>query len=247
MPGEIRHQIFAHQFYRTLGRFWRKPGNVGREDHVVQAFQRIRHLRFVIEDIQCGAGDPTLLQCRHQVSRDDHAGPGDVDDETLRPKRVEHLSVDQVFGADPARRGDDQKIRGARQFGGRRAEGVRQVAAMLAVVVAHVHVKTGIGAFGNGHADRTKAENAQAFAGQRRAHDLWPFTPAYGRIAARNIAHQRQQQRHGVVSHRRGVDAGTVGHGDVTVGRGVQVDVFIASTDHANDLEDGQGGNFIGI
>ncbi|MNG05916.1 hypothetical protein D3C84_891320 [compost metagenome] len=112
------------------------------------------------------------------------------------------MFVDQVFGAQAAGGGDDQKVRRTRQLGGRRAETVGHVAAMLAVVVAHRHVEAVRRAFRNGHADRAEAKDAQAFAREGRAHDFWPFAAANGGVAAGNVAHQCQEHGHGVVGHR---------------------------------------------
>ncbi|MNM93134.1 hypothetical protein D3C81_1054990 [compost metagenome] len=50
-----------------------------------------------------------------------------------------------------------------------------------------------------------------------------------------------------MVGDGRGVDPGAIGDGDAPVRCGLQVDVFIAGANHADDLEVGQGGDFIGI
>lgn len=50
-----------------------------------------------------------------------------------------------------------------------------------------------------------------------------------------------------MVRHRRGVHAGTVGDDDAPVARSLQVDLLIASADHANDFQQRQGGDFLGM
>jgi hypothetical protein len=103
--------------------------------------------------------------------------------------RAEHLAIDQVFAVRPPGVAMIRKSEArASSVGG--AEAVGHVAAMLPVVVAHAHVEAVGGALGDGHADGTEAEDAQALAGQGRAHDLRPFAPAHGGVAARNIAYQ---------------------------------------------------------
>ncbi|MNQ91780.1 hypothetical protein D3C85_1071760 [compost metagenome] len=164
---------------------------MGREDYVVQGLEHIRHLRFGVEHIQRGAGDPALLQGGDQVGGGNHAGPGNVDDKTLGAQGVEDLAIDQVLGAQPAWRGDDQEVRGARQFGRGRAERVGHIAATLAIVVADAHVEAGTGTFGDGHADRAEAEDAQAFAREGRAHDLRPLAAPNGGVTAGHITDQR--------------------------------------------------------
>ncbi|WGV21218.1 hypothetical protein QIY50_02770 [Pseudomonas putida] len=67
-----------------------------------------------------------------------------------------------------------------------------------------------------------------------------PFaTPGAG-IGTGNVAQQRQQQGKGVVGDRSGIGPGAVGDGDAAGGSGGQVDLLVASADHADDLQVGQ-------
>ncbi|MCP2072016.1 UNVERIFIED_ORG: hypothetical protein J2Y77_001452 [Pseudomonas lini] len=216
------------------------------QDHIGQAFQRVGHFRFVIEHIQRRAGDSPVLQGIDQVGGGDHAGPGNVHQKTVGPQGIKGLFVDQLPGIETAWRGDDEEVRDPGQFRGRGAEGVGHVAAHPAIVVVDAHVKAQGGPFGNRHAHRAKAQHTQALAGQGRARGPRPFTPTQGRIRPGNVAYQRQQQRHGMVSHRGSVDPGTVSHHDVALARSLQVHLLVAGTDHADDLQVGQGGDLFG-
>ena len=48
-----------------------------------------------------------------------------------------------------------------------------------------------------------------------------------------------------MVSHARGVGPGAIGHLDPAIAGGLQIDFFITGANHADDVEQGQGGHFI--
>ncbi|MNE19773.1 hypothetical protein D3C80_1128670 [compost metagenome] len=114
-------------------------------------------------------------------------------------------------------------------------------------MVAHAHVEAIGRAFGDGHAHGSQPQNAQALACQGRAHDFRPFAAPHRGIGPRDVAHQGQQQGHGVVGDRGGVHPGAMGDGDAPVAGCLQVDMLVAGTDHTDDLQVGQGGDFFGV
>src|SRR6188474_2667894 len=62
LAGEMGDQVGVAQVrHRLAGRVGR-AADVGREDYVVHLAQGLRHLRFAVEHVQAGAGDPSLFQ-----------------------------------------------------------------------------------------------------------------------------------------------------------------------------------------
>ena len=182
-----------------------------------------------------------------QVRRRDDAGTRDVDDKTVRPQGIQHLFVDQLPSPCTARCRDDKKVRGARQFDRACAISVRHITAGLAIVITHGHVKTQSGTFGDRHAHSTQPKNTEALAGQRRTHDFTPFATPHRCIGTRDITHQRQQQRQRVIGDRRRIDPGPVCHRNIPSLGGLKVDMLITGTDHADDFQMRQRGDFIRI
>ncbi|MND97289.1 hypothetical protein D3C80_896070 [compost metagenome] len=124
---------------------------------------------------------------------------------------------------------------------------IDHIGTRVAVVIAHLHIEALRRTFGNRQADRAKAENTQALAADRRADHPVPLATAGRGIGTGNIAHNRQQQGHGMVSHRLGIGASAVGHGDTLRSGGRQIDLLVTGADHADDFQGGQGSNFIGV
>jgi len=142
--------------------------------------------------------------------------------------------------------GHDQDVDGLRQVQRAVVPGVRDVLTWGAAVVADGHVEAQAGAPGDGLAHRAEAQQAQALAADRRADHPVPLATTSAGVGARNIAQQRQQHGHGVVGNSRGIGASAIGDSDATGGSGDQVDLLVTSTDHADDLQLGQGGDFSG-
>ena len=70
--------------------------------------QRLGNVRLVDEHVERGAAEPPLLQRRHQRRLVDDRAARHVDQNALRPQRIHHAAVDQLFGGAPARHDDDE-------------------------------------------------------------------------------------------------------------------------------------------
>ena len=76
-------------------------------------------------------------------------------------------------------------------------------------------------------ADPPKADDAERFAGELRAHEQLPIPPALEQtgVGGRDVAGHAQHQGDGMLGGRNGVAAGRVHHDDSQPGSGVFVDV----------------------
>ena len=105
----------------------------------------------------------------------------------------------------------------------------------------------GQGAFGDGLSDAAKADDAECFSGELRAHETFavPFSGAEGGIGERNLAREGHHEGEGVFGGGDGVGVGGVHDQDAGFGGGFDIDIVHADTGAGDGLKLAGIGEFV--
>ena len=194
------------------------------------------------EHIQASARDGAVLQRSDQGLFINHAATRHVDQKAPWTQRLEHLGVDQVFGACAAGRDDHQKIHVGSELG-RRCEKLEAGIGFLgAGGVGDRHAKTA-GTPGNGLANAAQAHDAHA--GTRHLAPqgdgaAGPLSGAHKLVGLRDRAAHRQHQAHGQVGHIVGQHIGGVGDRDAVFDGCSHIHAVVADAKHRHHFGIGQ-------
>ena len=82
-------------------RFERVAADMGGEHNVGERGQRVRRVRFLLEDIKAGAGDGLTSERRDEGFLVNYRAAGDVDDISVRAKAPQDIGVDDMLGLGP--------------------------------------------------------------------------------------------------------------------------------------------------
>ncbi len=98
------------------------------------------------------------------------------------------------------------------------------------------------GALRHFHADAAEAENAQRFAAQLRALQvfLFPLAGVHGRVGRGQLARQREHQPDGELGDGNGIGAGRIHDHDAAARGGFGIDVVDANAGAADDAQLGR-------
>ncbi len=88
LAGEKGIEVTQDQSHRGFCRFWRLPGDMGRQYRVRKRLEGVGNIRFLVEHVQGRTGQLTALQCLGQGLGIDDAGPSDVDQVALGPSAL---------------------------------------------------------------------------------------------------------------------------------------------------------------
>lgn len=107
---EMCIQIGENQSAHLKPRLMRRSADMRSENDIAHADQRLGNMRFVLEDIERCTLQPACHKNINQRLFIHQRPSGDVDENTVRSQRLQHLAVDRVFGLRRCRRRDNQDV-----------------------------------------------------------------------------------------------------------------------------------------
>ena len=128
-------QIVDHQIGHGVARMDRGRADMRQQGGVGEVEQGLRHVRLVGEDVEPGRKDGAVGQRRGQRRLVDRAAAPDIDEDAVRPERLQNLGVDGLFGRGTARRHRNQRVDRLRQRHQRRVIGVGETLDLPPVVI----------------------------------------------------------------------------------------------------------------
>ena len=202
---------------------------------------------FVDEHIQGGAGQLLPFQRFQQGLIVNQLAPGHIDEARAGLHQRQAGAGNQVHRAGRQRRVQGHEIGLGQQFlqgHHRHAQAGREVGGHEGVVGDEAHTEGG-GAARHFGTHAAQAHDAQGFVAHLNAHKggALPLAGFHAGASLRDIARQRQHQRHGMLGGGHGVAHGGVDHGHAGPGGGVQVNVVHADAGARHYLEVAPGGD----
>ena len=205
--GERRHHLLRRLKAGPVGRLRRRCAEVRGDDHVRVAEQRMLGHRLGAEHVERGAGDLAAVERRLEILVDDQRAAGDVEHPDAVLALGQHLSVQPALGVGRLRKVDRQEVGHGIDIVGRFGALGAKVAVALGpderVVGDDPHAEP-TSALGDELSDPAEAEDPQRLLVQLGAGELGALPLAGGqrRVRLRNVARERQQQRHRVLGGR---------------------------------------------
>ena len=95
--GEEGGEVREHQVAHRAPRLDRRASLVRLQHDILHREERRRHVRLVGEDVEPGAAEPPFLKRRDQRRLVDDGAARDVDQDALRPERIEDAAVDELL------------------------------------------------------------------------------------------------------------------------------------------------------
>ena len=221
---------------------------VGREQHIGQSKERIVRLgRLGIKDVESGAGNDAVLECRDQ-RRLVHNGPARAVDQEGGP--LHHLELrlaDHPFGLRVRGHVQRDEIRGPEDLWNGRDAGAGLLHGLPGnqrVVGQHLHVEGRLGLLAHQHADPPHPKDPDRLPvqieGPIAVSDLPVVLPG-GCVVGHDPLRPGQHEGQDVLGHRQGIGSRRDTHQDLAPGRRRHIDVVVAHAVSGDDLETGGG------
>ena len=128
------------------------------KDHVLQLDQRLRHARFILENVKASSQDHAIAQRLDQRLLVDDAAARHVDQNAVRPEGLQNGCVDEVSRFRTAGRDGDQYVARFRHLHESGIIVVADVRLAVAAVIGNFDVKP-LKSSRDGLADSTKADD----------------------------------------------------------------------------------------
>ena len=212
-----------------------------RGDHLRQRQQRVLARRFLLEDVDRRAGNPTIAQGIAKRRFVDDPAPRDIDQANPRLGQSQRPGIDQVmrFARERHMQGDEISLRHQLLEGNQfDVELGSTLLGQHRIRRDNAHAE-GLGAMGNFTTDAPQADHAEHFVpkfGPQKTRSF-PAARLDGLVCLGDVACQGQHHRQRVLGGRDRVPRGGVDDQDASPGSRLDIDVVHARAGTPDDLE----------
>ena len=103
-------QVVDHELAHGVPGVDRGGADMGEKHDIVEREQRLRHVRLVGEDVEAGGADRAGRERLDQRRIVDHRAAADIDQDAVRPERLEHAGIDRALRRRRAGEDDHQRV-----------------------------------------------------------------------------------------------------------------------------------------